>query len=93
MTTETEKADADVVSAISGEMDSLIRGEQLAHNASNSRCKEAIALGFETLEEDEHRELSKNTSAVILATQCPLKLHMFSAYTLDWDRTLGGGSR
>jgi len=59
MTEEAEKSGADVVSAISGEVDYLICGDQIAHNASNAKYKQAIKLGIETLEEDEYRKLLK----------------------------------
>ena len=55
MTEEAEKAGADVVSAISGEVDYLVCGDQIAHNATNAKYKQAIKLGVKTLEEDEYR--------------------------------------
>ena len=59
MTEDAEKAGADVVSAISGEVDYLICGDQIAHNATNAKYKEAIQLGIETLEENEYLKLLK----------------------------------
>ena len=59
MTEEAEKAGADVVSSISGEVDYLVCGDQIAHNATNAKYKQAIKLGIETLEEDEYRRLLK----------------------------------
>ena len=51
MKKEAEAAGAAVVSAVSGEIDFLVYGKQVAHNATNAKYREAKALGIE-LNED-----------------------------------------
>jgi|GEM_PF-1404513 len=71
MKKEAKAAGADVVSAISGEVDFLVCGDQIAHNATNAKYKKAKKLKIETIDEPEYRRRltgkppkssSKNTS-------------------------------
>lgn len=56
MKAEAEAAGADVVSAISAAVDFLVCGDQIAHNATNSKYKAARKLDIETIDEAEYRE-------------------------------------
>ena len=56
MKKEAEAAGADVVSAMSAEVDFLVYGKQVAHNATNAKYREAKALGIETINEAEYRK-------------------------------------
>ena len=56
MKKDAKAAGADVLSDISEEVDFLVCGNQVAHNATNAKYKKAKKLGIKTLEEDEYTD-------------------------------------
>ena len=65
MKKEAKAAGADVLSDISEEVDFLVCGDQVAHNATNAKYKKAKKQGIKTLEEKQYRELLNGKSKLI----------------------------